>query len=379
MKPYFKTCAEVDLSALAHNYRLIADRVHQRTPDCRLLCIVKADAYGHGALRCVETLLRCGASFFGVATIGEALTLRRHFPEPDILILGYTEPDLAQELIDHRLTQTVFSADYAAALYEYIPAGARLSAHLKLDTGMNRIGFGADDVDAAVACCKATADRIDYRGLFTHFACSDEEDRTFTDTQIRRYGAAVEAFRRAGIDFAVRHLCNSAGALCYPEAYGNMVRCGIILYGLTPSDTVSDPGLRPVMALKTTISHIHTAKKGETVSYGATFTAARDTKIATLPIGYADGFIRAYSGCTVDIHGFRAPLIGRICMDQCMVDITDYDGDTPVETGDEVLLFGGDKPVTEFSDAAGTIHYETLCLVSARVPRVYKEDERGTF
>ncbi len=373
MKPYFKTCAEVDLSALAHNYKTIEQAVHAHTPGCRLLCIVKADAYGHGALRSVETLLACGASFFGVATIGEALTLRAHFPTPDILILGYTEPDLAEQLIDNNLTQTVFSEEYAYALHEYIPAGKRLTAHLKLDTGMNRIGFSGDSegVAAAIACCKATADRIDYQGLFTHFACSDEADTAMTDRQIAHYEAALATFRANGIDFAVRHMCNSAGALCYPAAHGNLVRCGLILYGLTPSEAVPDPGLRPVMAWKTTISQIHVAKKGETVSYGATFQAQRDTRIATLPIGYADGFIRAYSGASVMIHGFRAPIIGRICMDQCMVDITDYHGDTPIETGDEVVLFGQDKPITELSDCAGTISYETLCLISSRVPRVY--------
>ena len=366
----------ISLENLVHNFRLMREKTKSR-----VCCVIKADAYGHGAWQCARTLAAAGADFFAVSSVAEAeevrLALAGYGDDIDILILGYTLPTDADLLIKYNIRQAVFSAEYARALRDAIreykldgilPPDARLGIHIKVDTGMNRIGFDPDDIDGMAALFPERDFRPE--GLFTHFAMSDTPTADITEAQFSRYQAAWNGLRARGLDVPVHHVCNSAAITNFPHMHLDMVRLGIELYGLAPSGDTVVPGLRPVMTLKTLVSHIHTVKKGETVGYGASYTAECDMRIATLPIGYADGFIRAYAdGGSVRIRGDAAPIRGRICMDQCMVDVSDIPA---ARIGDEAILFGEGAPsADEIAARAGTIGYEVLCLIGKRVPRVY--------
>ena len=390
-----KVRAEIDTDALAYNYGVLAAIVKKENPACRPVCVVKADAYGHSAEVCVARLLEEGCDMFAVSSLEEALAVRticaiQKAARPvDILILGYTPACAAAELIRHNIIQACFSLEYAEELAAEIAARADadgsplppLRVHLKFDTGMNRIGFpahnAAEIAESVAAVRKVAALRgIAVEGAFTHFARADEdsdEGRARTTEQAERFLAVTDAVRAAGVPLPMRHICNSAAAVCRPEYHLDGCRLGILLYGLDPSGDVRC-GLRPVMKLKTQIAQIHTLRAGESVSYGGTFTAPRDMRIATLPIGYADGFIRAYTGASAVIEdpdgGNRrgtAHIIGRICMDQCMIDL---DGCEGVRTGDTVTLIGEPGQLDDLARRAGTINYECVCNISARVPRI---------
>ena len=271
----------------------------------------------------------------------------------------------------------MFSADYAAALRNAIrdykldgilPQDATLNIHIKIDTGMNRLGFSSDDIDGMLALGNIRDFCIE--GIFTHFAQADSPASPMTEVQYAAFTSALDALAAHGMTPPLRHACNSAAITNFPGMHLDMVRFGIELYGLMPSSETELLPVKPVMTLKTVISHIHTVKQGASVGYGAAYHADHDIRIATLPIGYADGFIRAYAeGGSVMIRGQSAPICGRICMDQCMVDITDIPG---ARIGDEVLLFGEDAlSADDIAARAGTIGYEVLCLIGKRVPRVY--------
>ncbi len=371
--------AHISLTDLAHNYNEI--KRHLSDESTRICCVIKADAYGHGAWECAGYLSSCGADFFAVSSIAEAEEVRRALDakhaDGDILILGYTIPADADLLVRFRITQAVFSEEYALALRdalrEYkldgvIPPNARLPIHIVIDTGMNRIGFAPEDRDTILRVCGIR----DFTpgGIFTHFATADTPSSPMTEEQFSRFTACTEALAEKGCTFPLRHVSNSAAITNFPHMQLDMVRYGIELYGLAPSSETRLPDLRPVMTLKTLISHIHTVRKGETVGYGAAFRAEEDMTVATLPVGYADGFIRAYAeGGSVRIRGLDAPICGRICMDQCMVDVSHIPG---ARIGDEVVLFGrGGSSADEIAARAGTIGYEVLCLIGKRVPRVY--------
>lgn len=366
----------ISLEHLVHNFNAVRD-----ITDSRICCVIKADAYGHGAWQCARTLAAAGADFFAVSSIAEAeevrLALADYGDRIGILILGHTLPADADLLIRYNISQAVFSAEYANALRSAIrdykldgilPADARLNIHIKLDTGMNRIGFAPDDIDALLALSRIR----DFApvGIFTHFAQSDNPQSPMTEQQYARFQQTVETLAQHGMTFSLRHVCNSAAITNFPQMHLDMVRFGIELYGLMPSKDTVMLNVRPVMTLKTVISHIHTVYAGESIGYGATYVPDRDIRIATLPIGYADGFIRAYAeGGSVRIRGAAAPIRGRICMDQCMVDVTDIPGAC---VGDEAVLFGENAPsADEIAERAGTIGYEVLCLIGKRVPRVY--------
>ena len=366
------TYVKIDLDALVHNYRLICDAAGG-TP---VLGVIKADAYGHGAEQCAAALYAAGCRFFGVANIGEAVRLRDALGDAtsDILILGYTDPEDAPLLLEKNLTQTLFSAAYADALAAHLPARAGLPVHIKLDTGMNRIGFSAHPEDRLKTCheieCILQTEKIHASGIFTHFACADCADDRMTAEQAANFSALIDTLASRGIHFPVRHAANSAALLRYPQCRFDMVRAGIILYGIAPSGDVGLPGLLPVMSFITHITHLHTVRAGETVGYGASFRAERNMTVATLAVGYADGYLRAYANGFVSVHGHHAPLTGRICMDQCMADVTDI----PASSGDPVLLFGRDEEngtldVNRLAELSGSIPYETLCLIGKRVPR----------
>ncbi len=378
-----KIVCEIDTAALENNFKLLSSRT-----SCRHICVVKADAYGHTARICVPVLLSLGCDFFAVSCIEEAIAVRNICREckrhADILILGYTDPSQAKLLSENDIIQTALSLSDAIALSKgAMLSGCKLRIHIAIDTGMNRIGLCAYSDEL----CDSAADEAErisalpsltVEGMFTHFARSDEEYSSVTSPDSRTRMQA-ERFIRVRDKLILRglklfaHACNSAAAMRFPEYTFDAVRLGIALYGVYPSKHFEPVGLSPVMSLSTIISHIHTVPAGESVSYGGQFTAESETKVATLPIGYADGFLRKYSGAFVTVTNkkgeFSAPIIGRICMDQCMIDVTDLD----VAVGDRVTLFGKDADsLSALALLADTIEYECLCLISARVPRIKK-------
>lgn len=383
-----KNLAEIDLSALKHNFLILRDRVKAASPKTEPMCVVKADAYGHSAELCVPALYEAGARSFAVSSIEEAEQIfdildSKNCVADRILILGYTPPESenVKLLVRHKITQAVYSLEYAKALSDELMALRKIGVldtddcircHLKLDSGMNRLGFdthaaSADKtVNEILKVAKLDGIRID--GVFSHFACADEGDGTHSRAQFERYNAIVKRCEDAGVNFACKHICNSAGALRFPEMYQDMVRLGIVLYGLSPSDEAKDGDLIPVMRLKSRIAHVHKLHAGDCVSYGAEFCADREMTVATIPIGYADGFLRGYkNGGTVVVGQKTARILGRVCMDQCMVDVTDMG----VAAGDYVYIFDeSGENLKRLCAAAGTINYEAICLVSKRVKRV---------
>ena len=380
-----KTWAEIDLEALRRNYRLLRDMVTEGNANTRIIAVVKAEAYGHGAPECVRTLLSEGCDFFAVSCIDEAVAVRAvcdgENKQADILILGYTHPSLAPQLWRFNIIQALLSEDYAVSLDRAATqANVTVRVHAALDTGMNRIGFAAHS-DGEIVASTAALMRVhgfsglSLEGMFTHYARADEapmgEGEDFTDLQAARYRKVCDLLADRGIHIPFHHACNSAASVRRPNDYMNGVRIGILLFGARPSDHIELP-LKPVLKLKTVISHLHKLLPGEGVSYGGTYTADTERLVATMPIGYADGFLRAYSGAFVTVetqNGPRTvPIVGRICMDQCMIDVTD----TGARTGDVVTLFGSDpKELYAYADRASTIDYECLCLISSRVTRRY--------
>ena len=382
----YKTWAEIDLDALRSNYRHIARQVHKTAPDCRVIAVVKANGYGHGADIVARTLTEEGCNFFAVSCVYEAVLLRETIGRgADIIILGYSLPEDTETLWRHDIIQTVFSAQYAAAMSRemarlkaqgILPPAAMLRTHIKVDTGMNRLGFDASDAPRAAEEILETLQlpHLTTEGMFTHFACADEDrgERAMTARQLSRFNAVEALLRQKNACPAFLHCCNSAASLTLPSAYKNGVRAGVILYGMSPDGSIM-PEYKPVLTLKTRIAHIHTLRAGESVSYGATFTAHKDMRIATLPIGYADGFVRSFAGASLKLpDGTMAPLVGRICMDQCMIDI----GDADVRPGDTVTVFGGDDGtmIENLARTGGTINYEITCILTPRVPRIEKQN-----
>lgn len=372
-----RTWAEIDLSALVHNF----NELRRSAGSARLMAVVKANAYGHSADIVAPVLDANGADAFAVSNIEEAISLREMGIRKPVLILGYTPPSCAGQLAQRDISQCVFSSEYAAALSkEAVANGVKIKIHIKLDTGMGRIGFDCRNDTLAGIADAIDAARMDgflLEGLFTHFAESDvnlSEDRDFTERQFALYCAALARLKAAGLSPAFCHCCNSAALCLDSDKHLNFCRPGIVLYGLTPAYGLQlKENLKPVMTFKSIVSMVKTIRKGETVSYGRTFAADRDMKIATVTVGYADGYPRLLSNKgTVLIHGQRAKVLGRVCMDQILADVTAIDG---VAQGDEVILFGKDLPVEELAELCGTINYEIVCGVSARVPRIAIQGE----
>lgn len=364
--------AEINLDALRHNFRL----VKQCAGDAAVMAVVKADAYGHGDAAVAPLLEKEGADAFAVACLGEALRLRRAGVTKPVLILGYTHPESAAALAAHDIRQTVFSPEYAEALSAAaVRADVTVRVHLKIDTGMARLGFAPDDAEGAARA--AALPGLSAEGIFTHFAAADSEtpqDREYTRRQYALLCGMIDALARRGVTFPVRHCCNSAGTFAWPEYRLDLVRPGIILYGEQPSPEVTLPGLRGAMRLCAVVSQVRTLAPGDAVSYGCTYRAPHTVRAATLTIGYADGYPRALSSRgTVSLHGLPARVLGRVCMDQIIVDATDIPQAKP---GDTAVIFGGEAADSVAAVAAmtGTIGYEVLCDVGRRVPRVYIEN-----
>lgn len=370
-----RTWAEIDLDAIDHNYHEIRSRLEPATKMC---CVVKADAYGHGAVTIGREYEALGADWLAVSNLEEAEELRAAGVRLPILILGYTPPELAHRLCSGNFSQTILSLDYAVRLSDVAQRGGyTVKGHIAVDTGMSRIGFLYQDqerdkgsIEEMVRACQLRG--IIPEGIFTHFSVADggEEGRYCTNRQFRIFTHAISLLEQRGVTFRLHHCANSAAILDYPEFQLDMVRPGIILYGLRPSEeTEKRLPLRPAMCLKSMVSLIKRVEEGTSVSYGRRFTADRSMLIGTVPVGYADGYPRSLFGKgEVVICGKRAPIVGRICMDQLMVDLS---GIPEAKVGDEAVLFGKEPTADEVASLVGTIGYELVCGVSRRVSRVY--------
>ena len=368
-----RTWAEVDLDALAHNYERIRRHVGEKT---KLLGVIKADAYGHGAVPVAKELEALGASYLAVSNIDECEEVRRGGVTLPVLMLGFTPADQAERILELDMTQAVQSLDIAKAFSAAaVKCGKKMKVHIKLDTGMGRLGFLCDEehFDESLQDILAALELpgLDVEGVFTHFCVADEEGEenvAFTRTQHERFLRMIDAAEaRSGFHFRLSHCCNAGGIVCYPEWAGDMVRCGIILYG--SGSLAEKMGMEPVMSLKTRVATVRDLAPGTSVSYGRTYFTERESRIAVLPIGYADGLHRTLSNRMKVLTPYgRAKQVGRICMDMCMIDVTDL---PEVKSGDEVEIFGKNVLCAEDAAACGTIPYELLCAVSKRVPRHY--------
>ncbi len=371
--------AEINLDNIAHNVQEIR-RITNRKSE--IMGVVKADGYGHGVMEVTKTLLNNGVSRLAVSMLDEAIQLRKNGVGVPILILSYTDPIRAEEIVRNDVTQAVFSHELAKALSDAaVKLNKEAKIHIKIDTGMTRVGFmpGYSAVKNVEEISKLPG--IVIEGLFTHFASADEQDKAYTYMQYERFMSVCSELGRIGIHIPIKHAANSAGVIEFPEMHLDMVRPGIILYGMYPSDEVdkSKIDLRPAMTLKANIVLVKDVEENTCISYGRIYTTKRKSKIATIPIGYADGYSRLLSNKgKVLVNGEFAPVIGRVCMDQCMIDVTDLKSE--VKVGDEVVLFGrqGDAEIKADDIAAsmGTINYEVVCLIGKRVPRVYMQGGR---
>ena len=364
------TWAEINLDHLLFNLENIKKAVGD---DTKIMGVVKADAYGHG-FDVAELLQDEGVAYLAVAFLDEGIALRQKgIDRCGVFLLGTTEIDQIPELVEWDITPAVYQMDFAKALSDYCAENGDVHpVHIKLDTGMGRIGLRWDEAVPAIAEM-ARLPGIRIEGIFTHFATADSADKAFTHEQLGRFARVVKELSDRGINIPLKHVENSAAIVDFDKTVFNMVRPGIILYGHYPSDEVKKErlALKPVMALKTRIVNLKTIHAGDSVSYGRKFIAREDRVVATLPVGYADGYTRMLSGkgTEVLVKGQRASVIGNICMDQCMIDVTDL---KDIRLHDEVELFGEHLPAEELAQRLGTISYEMLCMVNKRVPRIYQ-------
>ncbi len=372
MKNYTRVYASIDLDAVVYNMESMKNNIAEGTG---MIGVVKTDAYGHGAVP-VAKAIDPFVQGYAVATIDEALILRRHGITKSILILGVTHPSRYEDAVREDIRLAIFTMEQAAALSETAAAMAKTARiHLVVDTGMSRIGMQPDEESADMACAIAALRGIEVEGMFTHFAKADETDKANANGQLKKYLDFVEMLCVRGLEIPIRHCSNSAGIIDLPQANLDAVRAGISIYGMYPSDEVDKTTvlLHPVMGLKSFITYIKTLRPGQEVSYGGHFVAEKEMKVATIPVGYGDGYPRNLS-CKghVLICGRKAPILGRVCMDQFMVDVTEI---PEAEVDTEVTLIGTDGEETilveDLANAGGGFHYEIVCDIGKRVPRVY--------
>jgi alanine racemase len=368
--------AEINLDNIAYNINEIKRVLSKRT---EIMAVVKADAYGHGVKEVSKILLDNGVSRLAVSMLDEAIQLRREGITVPLMVLGYTDPIRAEEIIKNDITQAVFSMELAEALSS---AAARLEKnikiHIKIDTGMTRIGFPAGYLAVKKIIEISKLPKIIIEGLFTHFASADEADKSYTLKQFETFMGVISELERVGVRIPIKHACNSAGIIEFPQMHMDMVRPGLIIYGMYPSNDIDKSKLilKPAMSLKANVIQVKDVEIGIPISYGRTFRTERESKIATIPIGYADGFTRMLSNKgKMIVNGEFAPVVGRICMDQCMIDVTDVG---KVEVGDEVSIIGsqGERSilVEDVAELIGMINYEVVCIIGKRIPRAYIKD-----
>ena len=376
MQTQYRTWAEIDIGAIKHNVKTIKNSLFVGTD---LMACVKADAYGYGANVLCRVLEEAGVNRFGVATIEEALRLRKMGVLRPIQILGYTHPDFINDIYSNDITQTIVGPEHAAEMSKKaVELGLMIDVHIKADTGMHRYGFDCCDIEMAALAIKSACELpgLNVRGIFTHFAAADDRTdlgKDYTEMQHARFSEVISKLAQVDIVFETIHCCNSAGTVYYPEFQHDMVRVGIMLYGFSPNQLPVDLDLKPSVSLKTRITQKKALKAGESVSYGCTFKADRDMTIAVVPFGYADGYPRSMSNRGVgwiDKHIIHS--VGTVCMDLFMYDITGVEANI----GDVITIFGGTSPITfeNIAGISGMLHYELGCHLTKRIPRVYMEN-----
>lgn len=378
MSKYYRMRAEIDLTAIRKNIETMRSYI---SDDKKLLAVIKANAYGHGAVEVAKALTDL-ADYYGVAFIDEALELRKAGINKPVLILGHTDESLFEVLIDYDITQTIYTYEQAKVMSEVATSKGKLAkVHVKLDTGMNRIGFGCvnESVEAIVKISQLPG--LDVEGIYTHYYLADVKDKTVANLQLERYTQMLQWLEEKGVSFALRHISNSAGIMEMPNEIYDMVRSGIATYGLYPSEEMDKEAcvLYPAMQLISHVTHVKMVHKGETIGYGASYTLPEDKMIATVEVGYADGYPRALSNQgRMLVHGEYAPIVGRVCMDQTMIDVSHI---PDVKVGDKVVLVGkqgkNSISVEELADMSASFNYEFVCDVNRRVPRVFYQD--GAF
>lgn len=378
MSKYYRMRAEIDLTAIRKNIETMRSYI---SDDKKLLAVIKANAYGHGAVEVAKALTDL-ADYYGVAFIDEALELRKAGINKPVLILGHTDESLFEALIDYDITQTIYTYEQAKVMSDVATFKGKLAkVHVKLDTGMNRIGFGCvnESVEAIVKISQLPG--LDVEGIYTHYYLADVKDKTVANLQLERYTQMLQWLEEKGVSFALRHISNSAGIMEMPNETYDMVRSGIATYGLYPSEEMDKEAcvLYPAMQLISHVTHVKMVHKGETIGYGASYTLPEDKMIATVEVGYADGYPRALSNQgRMLVHGEYAPIVGRVCMDQTMIDVSHI---PDVKVGDKVVLVGkqgkNSISVEELADMSASFNYEFVCDVNRRVPRVFYQD--GAF
>lgn len=367
--------AEINLDSIAYNMK----EVKRLSGNRDIVAVVKADAYGHGAIDVVDTMIENGATRLAVAVITEAIELRKAGVKVPIMILGYTPLEFAEELINYDIEQTVYNLEYAKELAKVAQNMDKMAKiHIAVDTGMGRIGFLPNEKSIEEVTEIYSLEGLDTIGMFTHFATADEEDKSYTHEQYSKLEWFYKELEKKNVNIKIKHAANSAAIMELPETHLDGVRAGIVLYGYYPSEEVDKNkiNLKPALTLKTKVVHVKKLTEDMYVSYGRKFKTERESIIATLPIGYADGYSRLLSGkAKVIINGKFAPVVGRICMDQCMIDVTDVG---EVKVGDEVILLGeeGDLKYNadDMANDMGTINYEIICMLKQRIPRVYTKN-----
>ena len=364
-----RTWAEISLDNLEYNFKNIRKKTNK---SAKIMAVVKADAYGHGAVQVAKCLKDAGADCFGVALCDEGIYLRKNGIEDEILVLGVVPEEKIDELIEYKLVPTITTTEFAEKLNEKVKE--KIKVHIKLDTGMGRIGFPCTDDTVEKIINISKLDNIEIEGIFTHFATADEENTEKTMAQFEKFMSIIEKLEQMGIHIPVKHCANSAAIMRFEQMHLDMVRPGIILYGYYPSMYLKDKeiALKPVMTLKTKVSDVKTLECDEEISYGGTYTAKKGNKIATLGIGYADGLSRGLSNkLIVTVNNEKFKQIGRICMDQCMIEVSNANN---INTGDEAVIFGEYNSADKLAEICDTISYEILCMVNKRVPRVFIKD-----
>ncbi|WP_044749288.1 alanine racemase [Bacillus alveayuensis] len=363
------TWVEIDLDAIEHNVKQFKAKLSK---NCRFMAVVKADGYGHGAVAVAQAAIKGGADYLGVAFLDEALQLRNACITSPVLILGYTAPAYVEAAIKHDITLTFFSEEVLDSIIQQAKKlGRQAKVHLKVDTGMSRIGVQTKEEALKLAKRASSSDWIMLEGIFTHFADADNRDPSYTNEQFSNFMEVINYLREHGIEIPIKHCCNSAGTMNFPEFHLDMVRIGISLYGLRPSPDVAYESfhLKQALTFKTKIAAIKRVKSGQAISYGCTYKTEHEAIIATVPVGYADGLSRLLSNRgTMTVRNTKVPIVGRVCMDQTMLDVSAI---PEAKVGDEVTIFT-DGQIDEVAELMGTINYEVVCLIGKRVPRIYR-------
>lgn len=377
MKTYSRVYAKIDLDAIAYNMEQMKQNIR---PETKVMAVIKADGYGHGAVQIAEMMERWDYIWgFAVATLDEAVVLRTEGIQKPILVLGCVFPDQYMEMLKHEIRMNIYTEEMAESISRMAAReGKTAYMHIKLDTGMSRLGFGINEQSVEIIKRISKMPNVNMEGIFTHFTKADEKDKSFTKKQIQEFVWMTERLKEKNVRFTYEHCSNSAGIIDVPEANFDIVRAGISTYGLYPSEEVDKTNvkLKPALALKSHVAFVKEIESGTPVSYGGTFVAKEKMKIATIPVGYADGYPRSLSNKGyVLIRGKKAPILGRVCMDQFMVDVTQIEG---VSFGDKVTMIGKDGneilPVEVLSELSGRFNYEFVCDLGKRIPRVYVRD-----